>query len=467
MTIPRVRFAPSPTGQLHLGGARTALSNYLYAKNQGGKFLLRIEDTDLERSKKEYIDQICDSLKWLGLKWDDEIVYQSDNKSLYNHWIGKILETKKAYRCFASKDELDSYRNKKGSLHYPGIWRDRSTSDVNKQLEKGTPFTIRIKTPITGETKFTDLIYGEIIISNTEIDDFILVRSDGTPVYNFTNVIDDYNMKITNVIRGEDHISNTSKQILIYDILGFKKPEFAHLPMILGEDQKRLSKRHGATGVNEYREMGYQSSALINYLAFLGWSPGSEEEIFDLNQLVDKFDLSKVQKKSAIFDSKKLNWISSRHLLISSNMSILKSLKRLDASWGEQKKQDCYLKIIELLKPRSNTFIELIEKSNYFFNDPKQLDNSVKIKIWKSDTSKIINTLISALEKIQNWESIELETNVKEFIKNNGLGFGSVLKPIRFAICGVLDGPSLFEIMEILNKDSVIRRLNKAILEFK
>ena len=467
MTIPRVRFAPSPTGQLHLGGARTALSNYLYAKNKGGKFLIRIEDTDFERSKKEYINQICDSLKWLGLRWDEEIVYQSDNKLLYNHWIGKMLETNKAYRCFASKDELDSYRNKKGSLHYPGIWRDRKVSDVNEQLEKGTPFTIRIKTPNTGKTKFTDLIYGEIIISNTEIDDFILVRSDSTPVYNFTNVIDDYNMKITNVIRGEDHISNTSKQILLYDILGFDKPEFAHLPMILGEDQKRLSKRHGATGVSEYREMGYQSSALINYLAFLGWNPGSEEEIFDLNQLVDNYNLSKVQKKSAIFDEKKLNWISSRHLLIRSNKSILKSLIRLDVSWGDEKKQDCYLKIIELLKPRSNTLIELMEKSDYFFNDPKQFDNSVLIKIWKSDTSKTMSTLISTLEKIENWESIELESNVKEFIKNNGLGLGSVLKPIRFAICGVLDGPSLFEIMEILNRNNVIRRLNKAILEFK
>ena len=292
---PRVRFAPSPTGQLHLGGARTALSNYLFSKNQGGKFLVRIEDTDLERSKKEYSDQICQSLDWLGLKWDEELVYQSANTSVYKSYIDTLLKDNKAYMCFASKEELEDIRNESNSFHYPGIWRDRDLGDINSEIKKGSPFTVRLKTPKEGKTSFQDLIYGNISVENNEIDDFIIVRSDGSPVYNLTNVVDDSSMEITHVIRGEDHVSNTPKQILIYQALGFKVPIFAHLPMILGEDNKRLSKRHGAAGVNEYERMGYQPDALLNYLALLGWNPGTEEEIFDLGSLVKNFDIRSVQ----------------------------------------------------------------------------------------------------------------------------------------------------------------------------
>ena len=268
---PRVRFAPSPTGQLHLGGARTALTNYLYAKNHGGKFLVRIEDTDLERSKNEYIDQITDSLKWLGLDWDEELVYQSANSPSYQNSLDVLMQSKKAYRCFASKEELDDIRKNSKSFLYNGLWRDRGDNEVNEELSKGTPFTIRLKTPREGYTDFNDLIYGKITVSNSEIDDFIIARSDGSPVYNFTNVVDDEAMDITHVIRGEDHVPNTTKQILIYEALGYSIPQFAHLPMILGEDKKRLSKRHGATGVYDYRERGYQPAALLNYLALLGW----------------------------------------------------------------------------------------------------------------------------------------------------------------------------------------------------
>ena len=294
---PRLRFAPSPTGQLHLGGARTALSNYLYAKKNGGQFLVRIEDTDIERSKKEHIDQICNSLQWLGLNWDEELIYQSKRREYYSNSLEDLLSSGKAYRCFASKEELDQIRKETGSYHYNGLWRNKSDDDINRELEKKTPFTIRIKSPNQGHTVFDDMIYGSISISNAEIDDFIISRSDGSPVYNFTNVIDDQSMKITHVVRGEDHISNTPKQILIYKAFNWEPPIFAHLPMILGEDKKRLSKRHGATGVQSYRDEGFQPEALLNYLALLGWNPGTEEEIMDLEQLVSKFDISRVQKK--------------------------------------------------------------------------------------------------------------------------------------------------------------------------
>ena len=463
---PRVRFAPSPTGQLHLGGARTALSNYLFTKNQGGKFLVRIEDTDLERSKKEYTDQICQSLDWLGLKWDEELVYQSANTSVYKSYIDTLLKDNKAYMCFASKEELDEIRKESNSFHYPGIWRDRDVGDINNEIKKGSPFTVRLKTPQDGKTSFEDLIYGNISVENNEIDDFIIARSDGSPVYNLTNVVDDSLMEITHVIRGEDHVSNTPKQILIYHALGFKVPIFAHLPMILGEDKKRLSKRHGAAGVNEYESMGYQPDALLNYLALLGWNPGTEEEIFDLGSLVKNFDIRKVQKKSATYDQKKFNWISSQHLMKEDSDKVLNRLASIDPIWSESRSQDYLIKIIDLMKPRSNSLTDLIDQSRYFFSSPKEFDSDQVQKIWKQDTAEIIIELKSVLGAINSWVAIELESNFKSFMDQRGFGIGKVMKPMRFLICGSLQGPSLFDLMELIGKEESLKRINYAINEF-
>ena len=463
---PRVRFAPSPTGQLHLGGARTALSNYLFSKSQGGKFLVRIEDTDLERSKKEYSDQICQSLNWLGLKWDEELVYQSANTSVYKSCIDFLLKNDKAYMCFASKKELEDIRNESSSFHYPGIWRDRDLSDINSEIKKGSPFTVRLKTPKEGKTSFQDLIYGNISVENNEIDDFIIVRSDGSPVYNLTNVVDDSSMEITHVIRGEDHVSNTPKQILIYHALGFKVPIFAHLPMILGEDKKRLSKRHGAAGVNEYESMGYQPDALLNYLALLGWNPGTEEEIFDLGSLVKNFDIRKVQKKSATYDQKKFNWISSQHLMKEDSDKVLNRLASIDPRWSESRSQDYLIKIIDLMKPRSNSLSDLIDQSRYFFSSPKEFDSAQLQKIWKQNTTEIIIELKSVLGVINSWVAIELESNFKSFMDQKGFGIGKVMKPMRFLICGSLQGPSLFDLMELIGKEESLKRINYAINEF-
>tara|TARA_B100000959_G_scaffold287325_1_gene371104 strand:+ start:59 stop:1450 length:1392 start_codon:yes stop_codon:yes gene_type:complete len=461
---PRVRFAPSPTGQLHLGGARTALSNFLFTKSQGGSFLVRIEDTDLERSKTEHTDQICDSLKWLGLHWDEEMAYQSENGSSYEKGLDSLLESGKAYRCFASKEELDDIREGSDSFHYPGIWRDRQEKEIQREIDEGTPFTIRLRTPQTGNTEFNDLIYGSITVSNTEIDDFIIARSDGSPVYNFTNVIDDQAMGITHVIRGEDHVSNTSKQILIYEALGHDTPEFAHLPMILGEDKKRLSKRHGATGVDEYRRSGYQPGALLNYLALLGWNPGTEEEIFDLDELVNKFDLGKVQKKSAVFDHKKFNWVSSQHLMAQDSSDLLENVIEMDPRWGED--HDRSLRMIDLMKPRSNSLVDLIDRSGYLFGKPEEFNEAELAKVWKEDTPGIMKDLGTRLEPISDWASSKLESRFKEFMEETGLGFGRVMRPLRLALCGSLQGPSLFEIMELLGKEESLNRINYAISEF-
>ena len=464
---PRVRFAPSPTGEPHLGFARTALYNFLFAKNKGGQFLLRIEDTDLERSKNDYIKTMLSSLSWLGLDWDEEVVFQSKRGDNYNKYIKLLLETGRAYRCFASKGELEKIRKEKKSFTYNGLWRNKSIDEIKKQLEGGNPYTIRLKTPKSGNVNFKDAIYGDISVSNQEIDDFIIVRSDGNPVYNFTNVIDDGAMNITHVIRGEDHIPNTSKQILIYLALGWKVPQFAHLPMILGEDRKRLSKRHGAASLSSYKKDGYQPGALINYLAFLGWNPGTEKEIMDIEQLIENFDLFRVQKKSAIFDIKKLNWISSQHISRQDNNTILKNIRILNSSWGIIKDEFYCLKVIELIKSRSNTLLHLMEDSKYFFEDPSIFSDQDIDKIWQHNTTEIMYDVIGLLDGDNELNAQQLEYIFNIYMKNNELGFGKVMRPLRLALSGDTKGPSLFQIIELLGNRTSIKRLKYAIRNFQ
>ncbi len=456
----RVRFAPSPTGELHLGSARTALFNFLFAKNNQGKFILRIEDTDTERSKKKHIDQAINSLEWLGFKPDEEIVFQSHRSKIYKKYLNYLLASGKAYRCFASKQELHLMREETNSFQYNGLWRNRGDEEIKEQLDSGSPFTIRLKTPSDGHVAFNDLIYGEIKVANSEIDDFIIIRSDGSPVYNFTNVIDDQEMSISHVIRGEDHISNTPKQLHIYQALGFDYPSFAHLPMILGEDKKKLSKRHGAESVESYRDKGYQSAPLINYLALLGWNPGTDEEIMDLTQLISRYDLRKVQKKSAVFDSKKFSWVSSQHLLKQDPNSILKFIRILDPNWGVNKEDNFCLKVIELMKPRSDSIQEIMIKSHFFYDIPNRYEPNDHKKVWKDNTEAILKDIILLYERSEIQNSQNLEKLFKSFIQTSGFGFGQVMKPMRLALCGSLTGPSLFEIMELLGIEESIKRIS-------
>ena len=286
MKNPVVRFAPSPTGYLHIGGARTALFNWLFARQNNGKFLLRIEDTDIERSKDEYVDQIKNALDWLGLDWNDEIVYQSQNNSKHQSVIEQLIKSGNAYRCFLTKTELDSLRDKaeknKKIFRVPRTYRDFTEEQQKELISQGKSFTVRLKVP-DGVTIFDDLVYGQIKVDNKDLDDFIIARSDGSPTYNFVVAIDDIEMKISHVIRGDDHIANTPKQILVYNSLNKNVPIFAHLPMILGSDKKRLSKRHAATNVQEYKDKGFTSDSILNYLSLLGWNPDSNEEIFNLS----------------------------------------------------------------------------------------------------------------------------------------------------------------------------------------
>ena len=461
---PRVRFAPSPTGQLHIGGARTALFNYLFARNQDGQFLVRIEDTDRERSKQEHTDQICDSLEWLGLSWDEELVFQSIRTERYQDVVDNLLKQGKAYRCFASRDDLERIRKETGSYQYPGIWRDRSEKEIKTKLSKGTPFTIRLRSPEAGKTTVEDVIYGNIQVANSEVDDFILVRSDGSPVYNLVVAVDDHDMNISHVIRGEDHVSNTPKQILIYQALNWHIPKFAHLPMILGSDGKRLSKRHSATGVQSYRDEGYQPEALLNYLSLLGWNPGTEEEVMHLDELTAKFRLDQVHKKSAVFDQKKLNWISGQHLAGQTNQDILTGIRNIQPQWGQSKNNDYCSGVIELIKPRSKSLVELIEQSEYFFKDLEEYNRETAKTIWKDEAGIILESLRDKLNELSSWESAAIEAEFKNIMNDNDLALGKIMKPVRFAICGTVNGPALYAVMALLGRDSCMYRLDRAVI---
>ena len=463
---PVVRFAPSPTGKLHIGGVRTALFNYLFAKRHNGKFLVRIEDTDKERSKAEYTAQILESLKWLGLDYDEEPIAQSSRGKRYNEVIESLLKSGKAYRCFATNDELQALRDNDKIFLYPGIWRDRKKEDIDKKLKDNVPFTIRLRVPEEGVVSFKDEVYGTITTKISELDDFIIARSDGSPTYNLTVVVDDNDMNISHVIRGEDHISNTPKQILIYNALGWDLPLFGHLPMILGSDGKRLSKRHGAVGTQTFKDMGYLPESLINYLALLGWNPGNNDEIFDINYLINNFSIQNVNKKSAVFDMTKLDWVSSQKILAKKSSELLELINDFDSSWSsENRNNDFLVKVIEIIKDRLKTLSDVKDHS-YFFKDPTGFDEDALKKCWKEPTSAIMDQFLSKLKKLDGWNVKIIDDLIRQCVEELSIGMGKLMQPLRLALAGALVGPSMPDLMDILGKEVCIKRLEN-ILELK
>ena len=464
MKHPRVRFAPSPTGYLHIGGARTALFNWLFAKQNNGKFLLRIEDTDLERSKTEYIDQITDALSWLNLKWDEDIVLQSNNKARHEEMVQKMLYNGTAYRCFLQKDELDQLRQnseqKKEIFRVPQTYRDLSKNEEQKMLSDGKSFTVRLKIP-EGETEFTDLVYGTIKVQNKDLDDFIIARSDGSPTYNFVVAVDDSDMNISHVVRGDDHLANTPKQILVYRALGLNEPIFAHLPMILGPDKKRLSKRHAATNVQEYKEKGFTAQAILNYLSLLGWNPDSDKEIFTDNELIESFQFDQVQKKSAVFDEKKLLWISQQHLTEMSVRDAMNEIYKLNPDWGDGLDWNYLKEIVKLIKDRSKTISEISEMSELFFQESLEYDQELISKTFKEESISITKDFKNALESCQEWNRNEIEIIFDNLMAQHDVQIGKVMKPIRVALTGIPFGPGIFDLILLLGKDMCLKRLRK------
>ena len=476
MSKVRVRFAPSPTGYLHIGGARTALFNYLFARHHDGQFLLRIEDTDQSRSQPEMTEQILTSLKWLHLVWDEEIVYQSGRLEQHQVLCKTLLENGFAYPCFCSPDELKEKR-KEAEKKFGGYQYDRHCLSLNQEeiqnkYSQGLPHTLRFRVS-DGEVAFDDLVHGRIIVRCSELDDFIVQRSDGTPVYQIAVVSDDHEMGITHIIRGDDHLSNTPKQILIYRAMGWNMPHFAHVPLILRTDKKRLSKRHGAVSVEAYQKMGFLQQSMVNYLALLGWSPGNNVEMMNLEGLIDSFDLQRISKKSAIFDEQKLLWMNDYYINQLDQKALLELIGPMLIQAGlcdesALRDQKSYImRYIDLLKPKVKKLSDFIERGSYFFKDPDSFDEKSVQKYWlREGVVDYLQELIIHLESAKTWDEETLETEIRGMAEAKGMGAGKIIHPVRLAITGFGVSPGLFELMAVLGKDKVVRRIRKAVQSF-
>jgi len=465
----RVRFAPSPTGYLHLGSARTAIHNWLFAKSKGGTFLLRIEDTDVERSDEDSISQIVESLKWLGINWDEDIVFQSSRLELYRSKAEELVEKGLAYRCFCSQEQIERERKNRSSTRYSGKCKNLDKITIKRYLEEGRKYAIRINLD-KGETGWNDIVYGSIKVNNDELDDFVILRSNGIATYHFAVVVDDISMGITHVIRGEDHIPNTPKHIILYKMLNGKVPEFCHLPLLLGPDGKRLSKRHGATGINEFREMGFMPEAIFNYLAIIGTSISAENQILGIDELINKYSLKKISKKGAIFDYEKLLWFNKKHIALKETSDILPYIKKLLGKYGIDisKIEDKFLlNIIELMKGRVNRLNEIVEWGIYFFNDPEIYDQEAVGKYIKSETSFYLNELSKNFDKQMEFSYSKIEKVVRGTADRLSISHAELIHPLRIAITGSRVSPDIFRIVELLGKETTIRRLNKFVQKLK
>ena len=448
------RFAPSPTGTLHIGGVRTALFNYVYAKQNDGLFLIRIEDTDRERSTKEYEKDILDNLSSIGLSPDQKPINQSERNEIYTKAAEKIIESGNAYWCDCTPKELDKMRNEQTAAGIKPMYDGRSR---NLGLERSEKTVLRLATPEDGDIIVNDIIRGEIKFNNNELDDLILLRSDGTPTYHLCNVVDDYEQNVTTVIRGEDHISNTPRQIHIQNALGYPELEYAHLPLVLGTDKKRLSKRNAATSLEEYREKGYLDSAILNTLARLGWSKG-DKEIFYLNDLIKDFDIKEVQKAGAIFDISKLDWLNSQHL---ANLSLedFKNqlepfLDKLNININDHHDVDL---LIQSMRTSDNTYSGIAESLIPYYREIESYDEKAITKFIKDKS--ILNSLKDIFVNIDNWNESSIDIVLKEFQTQSELSVPAVNQPIRIALTGSTKSPSLGLTLAIFGKEKSIERV--------
>jgi glutamyl-tRNA synthetase len=457
----RTRFAPSPTGYLHIGGVRTALFNWLFARHHGGVFVLRIEDTDRARSTREYLDAILIGMQWLGLTWDEGPYFQSERTALYQEHVERLLTAGKAYRCYCTPEELEQRRHealaKGGKPKYDGRCRERTDHP------RGLPCVVRFKSPLDGVTAVDDLIKGRVTFENEELDDLIILRSDGTPTYNFVVVVDDALMGITHVIRGDDHLNNTPRQVHLYQALGYAVPAFAHLPLILGEDRARLSKRHGATSVNAYQEMGYLPQALVNYLARLGWSHG-DQEIFSREELIAKFSLEAAGRSAGIFNSEKLLWLNAHYLKEGDAREIAEQLIPFLRQRGITAIVDERLmKIVKSLQPRAKTLAEMAEMAEFYFIDEFAYDEKGAQKFLRPELAAFLTALLSSLRASGDFTEVALERSFRELTEREGLKLNQAAQGVRVALTGRTISPGLFEVMEGVGKERVIRRLERAL----
>ena len=473
---PRLRFAPSPTGYLHVGGARTALFNWLYARKFGGSMLLRIEDTDKARSTDDSTRAIFDGLAWLGLAWDEEVVHQGANLERHRTDAHRLLGEGSAYRCFCTQQELAERRAAAEALKEAFTYDRRcdriGAEEIARRVAEGMPFTIRFRVP-EGTTGWKDLVHDTITFPNKDIEDFIILRTDGTPIYNLAVVSDDIASAITLVMRGDDHISNTPKQIMLYVALGALLPAFAHLPMIHGMDGKKLSKRHGATAVGDYQHLGILPGAMLNFLALLGWAPGNDIEVMTVSQMIELFDTAGLQKKAAIFDVKKLEWMNGQHLqLLPTDELVARVTPALVAAGlttteDVKARPDWLLSLLDLLKVRARTVDDIVAQAAPYFLDSIAYNPDAVAKQWKDRASTFasLRGIRDALAALPSWEVEAMEGELRALAERMGFGdkAGKLFQPLRVALTGESASPGIFDVLAILGRDRSLMRLDTAL----
>jgi len=457
----RTRFAPSPTGDLHIGGARTALFNWLLARHCSGVFVLRIEDTDVARSTQESIQVILDAMTWLGMDWDEGPVYQTQRISFYQQAAEKLLKEGKAYRCYCTPDELEKKRD--AALKAGGKPKYDRTCLHQKSSPPGKAFTIRFLSPDTGKTVVEDLIQGRVEFENTELDDLIILRSDGLPTYNFSVVVDDTTMGITHVIRGNDHLNNTPRQIQIYQALGYPLPQFGHVSMILGPDKKKLSKRHGAQSVMEYQKLGYLPQAVVNYLVRLGWAHGDQEE-FTREELIEKFSLEAVGKSAAAINPGKLDWLNSQYIKKIELKELVEKVRPfLEAKGYSNVDPELLRKAVLSLRERVKTLVEMAEVSEFYFREEITYDEKAAGKFLTRETIPMFNQMIAALSKESSWGRENVHGQIQRLAETRGEPLVKIAQPLRVALTGKTVSPPIDEVIEILGRSAVIKRLRRAV----
>lgn len=458
----RTRFAPSPTGFLHIGGARTALFCYLFARKHGGEFVLRIEDTDQQRSTEESVQAILDSMQWLGMEYDEGPFYQTQRFDRYREVVAQLMEAGQAYHCYCTPEEVTAMREeaiaKKEKPRYNGYWRDRTDAPP-----QGIEPVVRFKNPLSGKVTIDDAVKGSIVIDNAELDDLVIMRSDGTPTYNLTVVVDDMDMQITHVIRGDDHVNNTPRQINIFNALNAPSPVYAHLPMILGEDGKRMSKRHGAVSVMQYHEDGYLPEALLNYLIRLGWSH-NDQELFSADEMQELFTLEAVNRSGSVFDNKKLDWVNQQYLQNATAHRLAEALLpyvnklNVDVSQGHDLGD-----VAVLLRDRAKTLVEMASAAVYFYQAPTSYDEKAAKKLFKPETADTLTDASTRLSALASWDGVSIQAALDASAENLGIGFGKLGQPLRLAVTGGTQSPSMADTIALIDKADVLARLSKAI----
>ncbi len=461
----KVRFAPSPTGVLHIGGVRTALFNWLFARHHGGQFVLRIEDTDRGRSTEESIAEILASMRWLGLDWDEGPYRQTERQELYSQKVAQLLQAGKAYRCYCTAEDLERKRGaaqKKGRKpKYDGTCRERTNAPT------AAPSVVRFKAPLAGSVVVEDMLRGKVVFDVAELDDLILQRTDGSPTYNFVVVVDDADMGITHVVRGDDHLSNTPRQCLLYDALNFSPPQFAHISMITGADKARLSKRHGATSALAYRDMGYLPAAMINYLARLGWSHG-DQEIFSRDEMIRNFSLDAVHTSAAVFNLEKLSWLNEHYIKTTPPTDLARHLEPFLRRAGvlpEGHGRDAaeIAAVIPSLNQRAKTLVEMAEKSAFYFKEEVEFDEAARKKFLTADAATLLEKVAAELSQLENFSAAEIEALFKKIVTAEGVKLGKLAQPVRVALTGTTVSPGIYDVILLLGREKTLARLNDAL----